>query len=86
MKLHKRVKNYSNLLINLKNLKVKDKNNKLHFPDDYIIIDAHDLSINKKIDLIFVSADKKLLEFSKDIIKLTNLNKMIFIEDAYFLN
>lgn len=83
LKLHKRVNNYSKLLNVLKN--IKDKKNKLHNPDNYIILDCHDLSICKNIDLIFVSSDKKLLSFSKDIIELTNIDKMVFIEDAYYL-
>lgn len=51
----KRTKKYSDL---------NDKLSKIgiNYPDNYIILDAHDLSLNDGICLNFISADKKMIE------------------------
>lgn len=52
----------------------------IHYPDNEILLDAHDLANTGK-EIEFVTSDKKLLEFKKNIIELTQINKMTFIED-----
>ena len=47
--------------------KYSDLNDKLskigiNYPDNYIILDAHDLSLNDGICLNFISVDKKMIE------------------------
>lgn len=83
---HNRVNKYYDLLNNLKSLEVKDRNNSIHSPDDYIILDAHDLAKNNNLSLMFITADLKLLAFSEDILKLTSIEDMISLEKAYFIH
>lgn len=83
---HIRVNKYHDLLNNLRSLEVKDGNNSIHSPDDYIVLDAHDLAKNDNLFLMFVTADLKLLAFSEDILKLTNIKDMVFLEKAYFIS
>ena len=84
LQLHKRQKDYPKLKKSLNNLKenYKGEINKIHNPDDDIIIDANDLSTVKNIDVIFVSSDLKLLRFTKEILKLTKIKDMYFLKDA----
>ena len=86
LKFHQRKNDYKTLLSDLDSLKecFNGKLNTVHNPDDKIILDAHDLALSKNFDLYFITADKKLLRFSEDILNLTNLKGMFFVEDAYF--
>lgn len=77
--LHERKESYENILKSFHRLKTVNSN-RIHYPDDEILLDAHDLA-NTGIDVEFITSDKKLLEFKKDIIVLTNINKMTFIDD-----
>jgi len=81
LNLHNREKGYDKLLIEIKRFKVG--NNKIHFPDDQIILDAHDLA--KNLCLNFVTSDSKLLEFREQILKSTNIHDMHSLND-YLIN
>lgn len=78
--------NYFALLNTLHSFRVDDGTNRIHPPDDEIVIDAHDLAKTKNLSLIFVTTDKKLLEFSEKILSVTNLENMLFVDNAFFLN
>ena len=78
--LHFRNKQYKNILESFNNLSVRNSYIFLHYPDNMIILDAHDLASND-IDLEFITSDKKLLKFKKSILELTKINKMTFIGD-----
>ena len=86
LKFYVREKDYDSLLSDLKSLNefFKGKLNTVHHPDDKIILDAHDLALSRNLDLYFITADKKLLRFSEDILNLTEIKDMLFVEDAYF--
>ena len=58
--------------------------NVVHKPDDEIVLDAHDLALSKMFDLYFITADKKLLRFANDILDLTKIKEMYFVEDAFY--
>jgi len=46
----------------------------IHYHDSYIILDAHDLSLNDRIGLNFFSADKKMIERAKNILNLLSID------------
>lgn len=70
----KRTKKYSDL---------NDKLSKIgiHYPDSYIILDAHDLSLNDEISLNFISADKKMIERAKNILNLLSIDDFFYLKD-----
>lgn len=76
---HVRKNKYEKILNSFNSLK-NENFTIIHYPDDEIILDAHDLANTGK-DIEFITSDKKLLEFKKDIIRLTKINKMTFIDD-----
>ena len=66
--------------------KYSDLNDKLskigvHYPDSYIILDAHDLSLNDGIGLNFISADKKMIERAKNILNLLSIDDFFYLKD-----
>lgn len=76
---HVRKNKYEKILNSFNSLK-NENFTIIHYPDDEIILDAHDLANTGK-DIEFITSDKKLLEFKKDIMRLTKINKMTFIDD-----
>ena len=85
LKLHIRYKQYLILLDNLKNLSISGINHSIHSPDDYILLDAHDLALKINEDIIFISSDIKLLDFKEKIVEITKITSMYFIEDAFYI-
>lgn len=79
--LHYRNKQYESILESFNNLNVRNSYIFLHYPDNIIILDAHDLACSG-IDLEFITGDKKLLKFKKSILDLTNINQMTFLGDV----
>ena len=70
----KRTKKYSDLNDNLSKIGI-------HYPDSYIILDAHDLSLNDGIGLNFISADKKMIERAKNILNLLSIDGFFYLKD-----
>ena len=71
---HKRKKKCSDLFKKL-------ENNNVHYPDNCIILDAHDLSLNENINLEFITTDDKLITNVNNIISSLNINKFHYLKD-----
>lgn len=71
----KRIKTYSDLNDKLLN------QIGIHFPDNFIILDAHDLSLNDGIDLYFISADKKMIKKANNILNLLSIENFFYLKD-----
>lgn len=71
---HKRDDEYSEIYEKL------EKNN-VHYPDNDIVLDAHDLSLKKSIELEFITADKNMIDNVYKIIELLNINKFHYLKD-----
>lgn len=72
----KRNKKYSDLNDTLLNIGI-------HFPDNCIILDAHDLSLNDGITLNFISADNKMIEKAKNILNSLSIDNFFYLKDYY---
>ena len=59
--------------------KLKEVN--IHYPDTHIILDAHDLSLDKKINIEFISADKKMINAANNLINLLNIDKFHYLKE-----
>ena len=70
----KRNNEYSDLNDALLNIDV-------HYPDNCIILDAHDLSLNDGIALNFISADNKMIEKAKNIINSLSIDNFFYLKD-----
>jgi len=77
LKFHNRTKEYSEILSKFNQLRLA--NNKIHYPDNMILLDAHDLALQKTI-FKFITSDLKLLAFKEDILKLTEINDMVSLQ------
>jgi septum formation topological specificity factor MinE len=75
--LKNRDKNYPEVLNNLKNNAKKYKL-KCHYPDDEIILDAHHISLLIKDYLNFLTSDKSITIYGKNM---TNINSFIYLKD-----
>lgn len=53
----------------------------IHYPDNCIILDAHDLSLKDGINLNFISADKKMIENVRDIAALLSIDNFYYLKD-----
>ena len=47
----------------------------IHYPDNCIILDAHDISLNDNLDLEFVTADNNMIINANNILNLLNIQK-----------
>ena len=56
-------------------------NNGIHFPDNHIILDAHDLSLNDGIVLNFISTDNKMIKKAKNIINSVSIDKFLYLKE-----
>ena len=70
----KRNNKYSDLNDTLLNIDI-------HYPDNCIILDAHDLSLNDRIALNFISADKIMIEKAKKIINLLSIDNFFYLKN-----
>lgn len=70
----KRSKKYSRLLKEL-------DNNNIHYPDNCIILDAHDISLNDNLDLEFVTADNNMIINANNILNLLNIQKFHYLKE-----
>ena len=70
----KRSKKYSKLLKEL-------DNNNIHYPDNCIILDAHDISLNDNLDLEFVTADNNMIINANNILNLLNIQKFHYLKE-----
>lgn len=72
-----------------RNKKYADLNKKLldevdiHYPDNCIIIDAHDLSLKESIKLEFISADKKMIKKVNNIVDSLNIEKFHYLKEFF---
>lgn len=73
--LHKRYEQYMDL--NEKLLFEAD----VHFPDNCIILDAHDLSLNKGINLEFVTSDENMINKINTMVDLLFIDEFLYLKD-----
>ena len=59
----------------------KLEENEVHYPDNYIVLDAHDLSLKRNISLEFITADKNMITNVNCIVDLLNINKFHYLKD-----
>ncbi|MEE0924203.1 MAG: hypothetical protein U0L35_00680 [Methanobrevibacter sp.] len=77
--LHERKENYQELLDMINSIKLPDSSKKIHKPDNYIILDSHDLGRN--IRLNFITSDKQLLVFKEMLKEITEIDEMTYLGD-----
>lgn len=70
----KRTDEYPNLY-----KKLDDSN--VHYPDNCIVLDAHDLSLKDQIDLEFITADNKMVINVNKVSELLNIKKFHYLEN-----
>lgn len=67
--------------------KYMDLNEKLlfevdvHYPDNCIILDAHDLSLNENIKMEFITADEKMIDKVNNMLDLLCIDKFHYLKD-----
>lgn len=77
----------SEVILHKRHEKYMDLNEKLlfeaevHFPDNCIILDAHDVSLNECIALEFISADEKMIDKVNTLIDLLSIDKFHYLKD-----
>ena len=59
----------------------KLEENEVHYPDNHIVLDAHDLSLKRNITLEFITADKNMVTNVNCIADLLNINKFHYLKD-----
>ena len=59
----------------------KLEENEVHYPDNYIVLDAHDLSLKRNLSLEFITADKNMITNVNCIVDLLNINKFHYLKD-----
>lgn len=57
-----------------------DENN-IHYPDNNIVLDAHDLSLKRNIALEFITADRNMVNNVNSIVGLLNINKFHYLKN-----
>ena len=77
--LHERKENYHELLDMINSIKLPDSSKKIHKPDNYIILDSHDLGRNIRIN--FITSDKQLLAFKEILKEMTEIDEMTYLGD-----
>ncbi|WP_409200771.1 hypothetical protein [Methanobrevibacter sp. DSM 116169] len=84
IKNHIRKNEYLNIHKQLKHLAIIENGKKIviHFPDDEIILDVHDLSNQNIVD--FITGDLKLFKFKNDILNITNIPNILPLTDFTF--
>ena len=75
--LHDRKKQYNELLDKINNLKINKR--RIHKPDNFIILDAHDLGRNIQIN--FITSDKQLMAFKEILKEITEIDEMTYLGD-----
>lgn len=59
----------------------KLQNNNVHYPDNCIVLDAHDLSLNENIDLEFITSDNNLSINANNVISFLNIRKFHYLKE-----
>lgn len=59
----------------------KLEENGIHYPDNHIVLDAHDLSLKRNITLEFITADKNMVTNVNCLVDLLNINKFHYLKD-----
>lgn len=58
----------------------KLEENGIHYPDNHIVLDAHDLSLKRNITLEFITADKNMVTNVNCLVDLLNINKFHYLK------
>ncbi len=77
--LHQRCEKYYELFDQIASLKIADSRKKIHKEDNLILLDAHDLGYEIKIN--FISSDYELLQFKELIKEITEIDEMTYLKD-----
>ena len=56
----------------------------VHYPDNCIVLDAHDLVLTDCIDLEFITADGNMIERVNEMIDLLGIDKFHYLEDFVY--
>ena len=71
---HRRNVKYPKVYVLLENAGV-------HYPDICIVLDAHDLSLNDKINLEFITTDNKMIAAVNNVVDSLNIDKFHYLKD-----